>query len=592
MSANQQLTTNLKYLWQYLSKRRKLQYVALLCLMLISAISEVISLGAVIPFLAVLIEPEMVFTYPIVASSAQLWGIVSADQLVLPLTVVFCLAALAAGAIRMLMMWASTRIAYACASDLSVDVYRRSLYQPYSVHLTRSSSEIISGVTFKVNEVALGVLQALPTLISSFLLLATIFSALVIINPQVAFVAGFGFGLSYVLISFIFRRRLKGYSSCVAYEQTKIVKSLQEGVGSIRDVLLDGTQSVFCDIYRKSDILLRRAQGNSLFVTVSPRYVMEAIGMVLIASLAYYLSSQEGGISAVFPVLGALALGAQRMLPALQQIYSSVAIMQANQVSISAVIDLLDQPLPTHLFSADLPPLEFQKTIKLKNVSFQYEGNGPKVLDDLNLSILKGSRVGVVGTTGSGKSTLLDLLMGLLEPTHGDVLVDEIPLTSLNRQSWMHMIAHVPQKIYLTDTTVAENIAFGVPFDEIDMVRVKCSAQQAQISSFIENRPKGYLSLLGEQGISLSGGQQQRIGIARALYKQASVLVFDEATSALDSETELAVMQAIEGLSHDLTIIIIAHRLTTLKKCTKIIELSDGEIKRIGSYQDIVDQAV
>lgn len=179
--------------------------------------------------------------------------------------------------------------------------------------------------------------------------------------------------------------------------------------------------------------------------------------------------------------------------------------------------------------------------------------------------------------------------MGLLKPTHGDISVDDLPMTDLNRQSWQRMIAHVPQSICLTDTTVAENIAFGVPFTEIDMERVQLAAQQAQIDSFIESRPNGYRSLLGERGVYLSGGQRQRIGIARALYKQTSILVFDEATSALDGKTEQEVMQAIEGLSENLTILIIAHRLTTLKNCTQIVELSDGRIKRTGTYQDIVE---
>lgn len=588
-STPQELPKLLQGLWRHLSRRRQRQFVALSGLMLISAFMEVVSLGTALPFLAALTEPERVFDYPLVASKAQAWGITSADQLVLPLTVAFGLAALAAGAIRMLLLWVSTRVAYAIASDLSIEVYRRTLFQPYSIHLSRNSSQVIGSLTHQVDEVAFGVLSSLPTLVSSLLLLVAILCTLMVINPVVASLAGLGFGASYILITFMSRHRLRRDSRRIAQGRIQIIKALQESLGSIRDVILDGTQTVFCDIYRKIDVPLRKAQGKNLFISTSPRYAMEALGMVLIAVLAYQLSRESGGVSAALPLLGALALGAQRMLPALQQIYSSWTNVLGNQAALAAIVNLLEQPMPEHSVQSGLHLLEFRKTIKFQSVSFSYANDEHLILNDLNLTIFKGSRVGIIGSTGSGKSTLIDLLMGLLKPTHGDISVDDLPMTDLNRQSWQRMIAHVPQSIYLTDTTVAENIAFGVPFTEIDMERVQLAAQQAQIDSFIESRPNGYRSLLGERGVYLSGGQRQRIGIARALYKQTSILVFDEATSALDGKTEQEVMQAIEGLSENLTILIIAHRLTTLKNCTQIVELSDGRIKRTGTYQDIVE---
>ena len=247
---------------------------------------EVVSLGAVLPFLAVLIEPERVFDYPLVASKAQAWGITSADQLVLPLTVVFVLATLAAGVIRMLLLWVSARVAYASTSDLSIEVYRRTLFQPYSIHLSRNSSQVINNIIHQVNEVAFGVLLSLPTLVSSLLLLVAILCMLMAINPVVASVAGLGFGASYILITFMSRHRLRRNSRRIAQGQAQIIKALQESLGSIRDVILDGTQSIFCDMYRKIDAPFRKAQGNNLFISASPRYAMEALGMVLIAALA------------------------------------------------------------------------------------------------------------------------------------------------------------------------------------------------------------------------------------------------------------------------------------------------------------------
>ena len=568
-------------LWHHLSRRRRRQLVLLLGLMLVSAFAEVVSLGAVLPFLGILIAPDRVFNHTIVADVALAWGVTSADQLVLPLTLAFAAAALIAGAIRILLLWASTRLAFASGADLSIEVYRRTLYQPYRVHVARNSSEVISGITNKVNSVVVPL--SLLTLVSSTVLLVAIMLALIAINPVVASVAAVGFGASYALITWLVRHRLERNSQHIAREQTQVVKALQEGLGGIRDVLLDGTQPVYCNIYRQADLPLRRAQGNNTFISQSPRYVMEALGIVLIAALAYGLSRQAGGIATALPVLGALALGAQRLLPALQQMYSNWAAIVGSHASLADTIALLDQPLPAELLQPAPVPLTFQDAIRFDAVRFRYTGGGPWVLDGLNLTIPKGARVGFVGSTGSGKSSTLDLLMGLLMPTEGELLVDGQPISGNRLRAWQQTIAHVPQSIYLADTTLAENIAFGVPRDAIDLDRVQQAARQAQIADFIENRPEGYNAIVGERGIRLSGGQRQRIGIARALYKQASVLVFDEATSALDNATEQSVMDAIEGLNRDLTILLIAHRLTTVRRCDTIVELEHGRVVAQGT---------
>jgi ATP-binding cassette subfamily B protein len=316
---------------------------------------------------------------------------------------------------------------------------------------------------------------------------------------------------------------------------------------------------------------------------------MEALGMVLISVLAYSLAKQADGMVKAVPVLGAMALGAQRLLPVLQQVYSSWTAIQGSQASLQDTIELLDQPLPDYAGQSPAEPLPFKKIISLNNLYFSYSPKLPYVLNGVNLTITKGSRVGFIGATGSGKSTMLDIIMGLLQPTNGTLEIDGQIVVPRNQCAWQAHIAHVPQAIYLADSSIEENIAFGVPIDKIDFERVRKAAQQAQIAESIEGWPKQYQTFVGERGIRLSGGQRQRIGIARALYKQADVIIFDEATSALDNETELAVMQAIEGLSKDLTLLIIAHRLSTLKNCTQIVELGEGGIKRNGSYQDLVN---
>jgi ABC-type multidrug transport system fused ATPase/permease subunit len=576
-------------LWHHLSRRRRRQFGLLVGLMLVSAFAEVVSLGAVLPFLGILVAPERVLNQPIVGDMAQAWGITSADQLVLPLTVVFIAVALIAGAIRILLIWASTRLAFSTGADLGIDVYSRTLYQPYRVHAANNSSEVISGITSKVNAVVFGVLLPLLTLVSSTVLVVAIMLALIAIDPMVASVATVGFGVSYGLISWMSSRRLHRNSQRIAHEQTQVVKALQEGLGGIRDVLLDGTQPVYSSIYRQADHPLRRAQGNNVFIGGSPRYVMEALGMVLIAALAFFLSRQVGGIAAALPVLGALAIGAQRLLPALQQFYSAWASIAGSHATLVDTIALLDQPLPAELLQPAPVPLLIQNSVRFDAVRFRYTGDGPWVLDGLNLVIAKGSRVGFVGSTGSGKSTTLDLLMGLLMPTEGKLLLDGQPIIGNRLKAWQRSIAHVPQSIYLADATLAENIAFGVPPDSIDLDRVQRAARQAQIADFIESSPEGYQAYVGERGVRLSGGQCQRIGIARALYKQASVLVFDEATSALDNATEQSVMDAIGELNSDLTILLVAHRLTTVRHCDTIVELEHGRVVAQGTYEQLLE---
>jgi ATP-binding cassette subfamily B protein len=282
-------------LWHHLGQRHRRELILLMGLMLLSAFAEVVSLGAVLPFIAVLAAPDMVLQYALVADLADYWGITSPDQLVLPLTVIFCLAAIMAGAMRILVTWLSTRLTFAGGADLSIEVYRRTLYQPYHVHVARSSSEAISGITGKVGHTTLGVLLPLLTLVSSAVLLVAIMTALIVIDPVVATVATAGFGSMYGLVTWLTRRRLDRDSELIAREHTRVVKVLQEGLGGIRDVLLDGTQPVYCEVYRQADQRWRLAQGEIVWIRESPRFALEALGMVLIAALAYGISRQAGG---------------------------------------------------------------------------------------------------------------------------------------------------------------------------------------------------------------------------------------------------------------------------------------------------------
>ena len=575
-------------LWRHLSPSRHNQFIALLLLMILASFAEVISIGMVLPFLAILSDPEQVFAHSNAQILVQGLAIKAPEQLLLPLTIIFGLAALVAGIMRLLLLWFSTRLSYASGADLSIKVYRVTLYQPYYVHVVRNSSEIINGIYSKTNSATQLIHMAL-NLISSTVMLIFILFTLLSFEPLVTLTAFGGFGLIYILIMWLSRKRLMTNSQIIAHNSTVVIKTLQEGLGGIRDVLIDGSQSAYCQIYSNADQPLRRALGNNSFINFAPRYAMEALGMLLIATLVFALAKQEDGITKAIPILGALALGAQRLLPVLQQAYGSWTTIQGGQASLQDTLDLLDQPLPSYSGQPPVKPLTFQRQIALKQISFRYSSQTKWVLKDLSIIIHKGSRVGFIGTTGSGKSTLLDIVMGLLQCTEGTLEVDNQTVTLTNNRAWQSHIAHVPQAIYLADSSIEENIAFGIPKDKIDTQRVRLAAQQARIADSIESWSDQYQTIVGERGVRLSGGQRQRIGIARALYKQADVIIFDEATSALDNETEQSVMQAIEGLSEDLTLLLVAHRITTLKGCSQIVELGDGNIKRVGSYQDIIN---
>jgi ATP-binding cassette subfamily B protein len=368
-----------------------------------------------------------------------------------------------------------------------------------------------------------------------------------------------------------------------------MVKSLQEGLGGIRDVLIDGTQQFYCQIYRNADLPLRRASGDNVFINGSPRYIMETIGMIMIAGLAYMMSLREGGLVDTIPTLGALALGAQRLLPSLQHAYGSYSDIKGSKYSLIDVLKLLNQPLPDYADQPPSNPIPFENKISLKNINFRYTKETPWVLKNVSLNISKGDKIGFIGATGSGKSTLLDIVMGLLMLKNGSFSIDGQIISNKNRRDWQAHISHVPQNIYLSDSTIEENIAFGIPKNQVNQQRVKIAARQAQISEVIDEWKNGYQTLVGEGGVRLSGGQRQRIGIARALYRQSSVLVFDEATSALDDETESEVMKAIGKLNKEMTILIIAHRLTTLKNCNKIVKLDKDGTAHITSYDDIMN---
>ena len=584
------MRTLLLRIYGHLSRRRRIQLALLLALMLTSGGAELLSLGAVLPFLAVLSDPERLWQLPLVQSLASRLGVTAANHLLLPVTLIFASATLLAMLIRLVNLWLNGRFAAAVGSDLSCEVYCRTLYQPYQVHVQRNSSTIITAITNHVDSTVLA-LNAVLQIFTAFVVAIGLLTGLLLIDWLVALASAGLFGLAYVFVAVASRRQLVQNGRLISDSINQRVKALQEGLGSMRDVLLNSSQATYLEVYRNADRTQRQLQSKNVFLSMFPRYALEALGLVAIAFLGFFLVMQRGGGVIVIPLLGALALGAQRLLPALQQIYSGWAYLNGWKSSIVKVLQLLDQPMPfQHSLSE---PFQLKQSLRFETVRFSYTPENEEVLKGIDLEIRHGERVGFIGSTGSGKSTLVDVLMGLLIPTSGMLRVDGLDLHDPTHEQqlvgWRASVAHVPQNIYLCDSSFAENIAFGVPRHMIDLSRVKQAAEQAHIAGFIESSLEGYASFVGERGIRLSGGQRQRIGIARALYKQASLLVLDEATSALDNKTEESVMNAVENLTRDLTIVMIAHRTSTLDRCDRVVRIERGTVVEIGSPRVVLD---
>jgi len=575
-------------IFRFLPPRRRWQALVVIGLMLVGALTEVLTIGAVLPFLSLVANPAAARSVPAFAAFLSITGLTSAPNLLSVLALIFCAVAVVTAVTRIALAWATQKFVFRLGYDLGVAVYRRILYQPYQYHIARNSSEVIANIT-KVQVVVTGMIMPVMLGMSSALIAIFIFAALLFINIGVAVASGAGFGFIYLLVSLVTRRRLRRNGKIIADTATQRIQTVQEGLGGIRDVLIDRAQPIYVRKFARIDTALRDAQAANALIAASPRFVVEAAGMVMIVLIALFLSTGPGGLISQLPVLGALALGAQRMLPLLQIVYNGWAQIMSNRSQFSDIINTLEQPIPAELLESRRPEaLPFTGELTMDGVWFRFSADGPWVIRDVSIRIPKGARIGFVGKTGSGKSTAMDLVMGMLDPVRGTIRIDGEPLTIGTKGAWQSQIAHVPQHIYLSDATLIENIAFGIPRAEIDEARARTAAQRADIAGFIEEQPHGYDTIVGERGVRLSGGQRQRIGIARALYKPSALLVLDEATSALDDATEASVMESVGRLGGDLTVLMIAHRVTTLRNCDMIYRLERGAVVEQGQYGDIV----
>ena len=581
------LVVLLRRLFVHLSVRRRQQSVIVFGLILVGAVAELLTLGAVLPFLAVVTNPDGLVRYQRLGGVVHVLIGSNPQNQLMALAGVFVAAAFLAGAVRMLVAWITQKYVYRVGYDISTGVYERLLDQTYSFHVARNSSEFLAAFS-KAQIVTIGVIMPLMNVVTGFVVSMAIIGGLTTIDPVSTLAAGLAFAMCYAVLAVVTRKRMLAASKAAAESQSNRIKSVQEGLGGIRDILLDRGQSIYVAAFKRADLRWRNAQAVSAFVATAPRFAIEAFGMALIAGLAVMLSRGPDGLSHALPVLGGLALGAQRLLPMLQSVYSGWIQVAGNRHSLIDVLSFLDLPRQPQSVTASMDRLPFRRSLAFHRVGFAYRSELPAVLSDIDLVIRRGERVGLIGPSGSGKSTLTDLAMGLLNPTAGEIRIDDTKLADVNLRAWQARIAHVPQAIYLADVTIAENIAFGVPVESIDHARVRASAASAELTEFVEALPDSFATPVGERGVRLSGGQRQRIGIARALYKQPDLLVLDEATSALDNDTEAAIMRAISGLSRDLTILMVAHRLSTVAGCDRLVRIERGRVVASGPPREIL----
>ena len=563
-----------------LSNKRRFQFLILLTVMVISSLAEVISISLVIPFVGILVNSQLLWENNFLKNISLNLGFQQPEQILLLVTFLFCLASLMAGGIRLFTLYLNLRLSAGIGSDISCKIYKNTLYQEYQFHINKNSSEIITNIVNDIGRVIGEVINPLLQAISSFFITVSLVITLLVINAEIAFSTFFIISSIYIFIVLITKNKIRDLSSLQDICVNKLVKTLQEGIGSIKDVILNNSQNFFLNIYKSSDNPLRKSQAKGTFLSSFPRMILEPIGITIIAFFGFYLVS-IGKKEEAIPLLGAMALGAQRLLPMAQKIYEGYTVARGAKVQLSNVVNLLETNYFSEEKNQNIKNFKFIKSIRFENVYFRYSKNEDYILRNISLTINKGERVGIIGKTGEGKSTLLDLLTGLLKPTKGKIYIDGKLLNSKKNDNsvllkWRSIISYVPQMIYLSDSSLASNIAFATELNEVNHSNLRLSAKKAQISEFINALPDNYDTNVGERGVRLSGGQKQRIGIARALYKESQVIVLDEATSALDNSTEKEFIKSLHEIGNDLTVIMVTHRVSTLKNFDRVIKIENG----------------
>lgn len=556
----------------------------------IMGLVEMVGVASILPFLAVISKPELIETNLILNHAYQLSGLATTKQFMLLLGGLVFATLVLGNTFSALMTWCILRFSYGQGKIISLALLEKYLSQPYPFFLNRHTTHLSKNVLAEVDRLTTGIFLSTLQTISKSIVMICLMGLLIFIDPVFSLVAAGVLGGSYGLIYRFVRNKMIQAGKTATEQNLKRYQLVYEMMGCVKELKVLSRVYNFLPAYKQCSERYLKSETLSQLSPLATRYIIEAIafgGMVLVAIM---LIIKFEDITQFIPLLGLYALAGYRLMPALQQLYTSFSSLGYNRSALEIVYQEMQLKTPK-LETNDVNQLPFNQALTLHNVSFQYPGSEKTVLHRVNIRIPKYSLVGLVGTSGAGKTTLVDLILGLLTPNHGSLLVDNEPIVEQLIPAWQRNIGYVPQSIALMDASVAENIALGIPKESIDIQAIERSAQLAELHDFVLSElPDGYETTIGERGVRLSGGQRQRIGIARALYHDPDLLIFDEATSALDNATEKVIMEAIKSLAHRKTIIIIAHRLNTVKDCDEIFVLNQGSLVGQGAFDVLLGE--
>jgi ABC-type multidrug transport system fused ATPase/permease subunit len=560
-----------KMVWRALAinERRKLFFVWIL--VLIGMMLELLSLGLIIPFMGLLTQDDYAEKFP---SLYERLG-EPTQQEILVTGVLFILAVYLVKAIfTYYSNWVQRAFLNRAKARLSNEIFQRYLCQPYSFHLDHNSSTLITNAE-NGRTIVSGGLEPLLVLLTDGLIATGMFVLLLIVEPIGTLCVLVLFAAASVLFQFSTRKRIHEWGIAKKIESRLVLKHLQQGLGGAKEVKIMGREQLFLEEHKKSVSASMEVDRRFMMLQVIPRLWLELLAIVGLVVLVLAMIGSGDSVSQILPVLGLFAATSFRIIPSINRILASIQTLGYSKPIIRSVFDDLQLLVPVTPKTGT--EIQFSTSVCFENVSFKYSNAVGNANENLSFCIGKGEAVGIIGHSGAGKSTLVDILLGLLQPTAGAVLVDGLDIQN-NLRSWQDHIGYVPQTIYLVDDTLARNVAFGLPDELVDHDAIARSIKAAQLDEFVSTLPDGLDTIVGERGVRLSGGQRQRIGIARALYNDPEILVLDEATSSLDTETEQGVMDAVKELLGTKTIVIIAHRTTTVSYCTKVYKMDKAQI--------------
>ena len=582
----------LKKLLALLTRHERRRAVVLMGMMLVMALLDMLGVASIMPFMAVLTNPELLQTNAALNMAfitIRHLGIHTPEQFLFAFGVIIFVLLLASLAFKALTTYAQTPFTRMREFSIGKRLVEGYLHQPYSWFLNRHSADLGKTILSEVGSVIGGGLVPMMTLFAQATVTFALLILLIVVDPLLALSVGCVLGLAYIGIFAVMSGWLKRLGQARIEANQARFTALSEAFGAAKEVKVGGLEQAYIGRFAKPAEIYARGQAAVTVIAQLPRYGLEAIAFGGMLLVILYLMTKSGSFERALPVIALYAFAGYRLMPALQQIYQAFAQLRFVGPALDALHKDMSSLQPNNAQQDRSNPLSLTQSIQLNQVSFSYPNAPHPALTGIDLAIPAHSMVGFVGSTGSGKTTTVDVILGLLEPQEGHLSIDGQPVTAVNRRQWQSAIGYVPQHIYLADDSVAANIAFGVNPKNIDQQAVERAAKIASLHEFVVNDlPQGYATTVGERGVRLSGGQRQRIGIARALYHNPQVLILDEATSALDTLTEQAVMEAVNNLSHEITIILIAHRLSTVRQCEQIYLLARGEVKASGTYEQLI----